>query len=98
MIIGIFFGAFARNLNYAIPGSEFNPPADDYVTANGVVSREFNFTGSIPVLFEKRWFKKNSNFWNVDIGFIARYTPKEYFTEDDIWNWNYEFYHQDFIV
>jgi hypothetical protein len=98
VMVGIFFGAFARNLNYAIPGNEFSPPADGYVTTNGAASREFNFTGSIPILLEKRWFKKNNNFWNADIGFTIRYTPREYFIEDDIWNWNYIFYHLDFIV
>ena len=98
IMIGMFLGAFARNFNYAIPGQEFNPPASEYVTTNGAASREFNFTGSIPALFEKRWFKKNNNFWNANIGFTVRYTPKEYFTEDDIWNWNYVFYHLDFIV
>jgi hypothetical protein len=92
IIIGIFFGAFARNLNYEIPGSEFSPPSNTKVTTNGAASREFDFNGSLPIIFEKRWFLKSYNFCNVDIGFVLRYSPKVYETEYDTWNGNSFFY------
>ncbi len=77
IIVGLFFGAFARNFNYDIPGDEFNPPFDGHITSNTAASREFNFMGSIPVLFEKRWFKTENNFFDLDIGITIRYTPPE---------------------
>ena len=75
LVIGLFFGAFGRNFNYDIPGSEFNPPYAGNITSNTAASREFNFMGSIPILFEKRWFMKNQNFWTAEIGLTIRYTP-----------------------
>jgi len=75
LVIGLFFGAFARNFNFTIPGNEFNPPYDGNITSNTAASREFNFIGSIPVLFEKRWFTKNQNFWTAELGLTIRYTP-----------------------
>jgi len=82
LIIGLFFGAFARNFNFDIPGEEFNPPVDGHVTSNTALSREFNFTGSVPILFEKRWFRNENNFWNLNIGITIRYTPSEEEEED----------------
>jgi hypothetical protein len=84
LMVGLFFGAFARNFNYDIPGEEFNPPFDGHITSNKAVSREFNFTGSIPVLFEKRWFRNENNFWNGDIGITIRYTPSEDVVEEHV--------------
>ena len=51
VIVGLFFGAYPRNLNYSIPGNEFIPPINGFITTNGAASREFNFTVNIPVLF-----------------------------------------------
>jgi hypothetical protein len=75
LIIGLFFGAFARNFNYDIPGKEFNPPHNGNFSANSAVTREFNFMGSIPILFEKRWIKQANKYWNVNAGITIRYTP-----------------------
>lgn len=77
LLVGLFFGAFSRNFNFAIPGTLFNPPLNGDFTSNTALSREFNFTGSIPVLFEKRWFTQKNSFWDMNIGVTLRYTPWE---------------------
>ncbi len=77
IIVGLFFGAFARNFNYDIPGDEFNPPINGHINSNTALSREFNFMASVPIFFEKRWLNDNNNFWNGDIGITIRYTPSE---------------------
>src|SRR5215475_6281458 len=85
LLVGLFFGAFARNFNYAIPGAEFNPRSSGDLTSNTAVSREFDFTGSVPILLEKRWIGNKNGFWDLDIGLTIRYTPYVEETEDHIW-------------
>ena len=95
LIAGLFFGAFARNFNYDIPGNEFTPPSNVNWNSNTAVSREFNFIGSIPILFEKRWFRTNQNFWNAEIGLTIRYTPSMEESEGAVdWNGD-EFFNMD---
>ena len=95
LIVGLFFGAFARNFNYDIPGNEFTPPSNVNWNSNTAVSREFNFIGSIPILFEKRWFRTNQNFWNAEIGLTIRYTPSMEESEGAVdWNGD-EFFNMD---
>ena len=88
LLIGLFFGAFARNFNFHIPGSLFNPAINGDLISNTAVSREFNFTGSIPILFENRWFTKKNTFWDVNLGITVRYTPSE--EEDESWTYNHD--------
>jgi hypothetical protein len=101
LLVGLFFGAFGRNFNYSIPGTEFNPPIAGDLTSNTAVSREFNFTGSVPILFEKRWAGNNNGFWDLDIGVTVRYTPYLVETEDHIWtdsNGHHPYFHLQLTI
>ena len=98
LMSGIFFEAYPRNFNYAVPGNEFIPPVTESFTSNGILSREFNFTASIPVLVEKRWFVQNDKFLTLDAGLTFRYTTRIYDTFIDYGYNNYRFFRMDLIT
>jgi len=73
---GIYFGAYGRNFNYNIAIEEFgSPPGWSDISTNGAASREFNFMGAVPLVFQKRWFSKDKQFWYATAGTTLRYTP-----------------------
>lgn len=73
---GIVFGAYGRNFNYYIPIEEFgSPPGWNDISTNKAASREFNFLAGVPLIFQKRWFKKYRNFGYMLGGVTFRYSP-----------------------
>ena len=98
VIVGIFFGAFGRNFNYAIPGNELVPPKDGYLIMEKALSREFDFVGSVPIRLEKRWFAHGNKFWDAQFGLTIRYTPTIEEYDADIWNGNYEYFQMHLVT
>lgn len=98
LIAGIFFGAYPRNFNYSVPGNEFIPPVVENLMSNGILSREFNFAGSLPILIEKRWFMKNDKFIHFDAGLTFKYTTRIYDSFID-YDYGYRpFFNMDLII
>ncbi|HEV8083709.1 MAG TPA: hypothetical protein VGP55_10925 [Chitinophagaceae bacterium] len=74
-IIGFHGGLAARNYKLFISKNDFTPNLQYDFIANGALTREYDFYICIPLLYEKRWFTKNNNYWDAFGGINVRFYP-----------------------
>jgi hypothetical protein len=77
LIIGLHGLASPRTHTLFVPKEDFTPPLQEDYVENKLYNKTIDMYFYLPILFEKRWFSKNNNHWNLNAGVAVGFYPDE---------------------
>jgi len=82
LMIGLHGLASPRTHTLFIPKEDFTPQRQEDYVENKLYNKTIDMYFYLPILFEKRWFAKNNNHWNLNAGVSIGFYPDEIY---EVW-------------